>query len=121
MIMSKLEDSLPILCVILQSHYCFQSPEGDISWEYFKRLHKLQEEAGLRAANKLSVRHILWQQQKMKVSLAAQTFSNSVAQAMILARDLGLEQFQDCLPTVTFIKVRIFNSLIIHVIRHFFD
>ena len=40
-----------------------------------KGLHDLQVKEGLRAANKLKGNHIEWYQQKMKVSLAAETLS----------------------------------------------
>ena len=50
-----------------------------ISWQYITELHKLQENEGLRLGNKVRTAHIQWRQQKMKVNLAAQTFSSSVA------------------------------------------
>ena len=44
-------------------------------------LEKLQYREGLRIGNKLKLAHIEFQQQKMKVNLAAQIFSSSVADA----------------------------------------
>ena len=38
-----------------------------INWKYIEQLHEVQKKEGLRAANKLSDRHINWQKQKMKV------------------------------------------------------
>ncbi|KAJ8004332.1 hypothetical protein DPEC_G00158020 [Dallia pectoralis] len=48
---------------------------------YIEELHKLQKE-GLRLGNKLKMAHIQWRNQKMKVNLAAQLFSSSVADAL---------------------------------------
>ncbi len=53
-----------------------------IFWKYFDYLHKLQDNEGLRLGNKLKTPHIRLRQQKMKVNLAAQTFSSSVAHAI---------------------------------------
>jgi len=48
---------------------------NEVRWEYLKQLQTLQCAEGLRAASKLTERHIQWQRQKMKVRLAAQTLS----------------------------------------------
>jgi DNA transposase THAP9 len=53
-----------------------------IRWQHIKDLHELQTCEGLKAANKLRRNHIEWYQQKMKVNLAAQTLSRSVARAL---------------------------------------
>ncbi len=51
-----------------------RDPEGrEIKWDFIRKLHEVQEEAGLRAGNKLRKAHIQWRKMKMKVSLAAQT------------------------------------------------
>ena len=53
-----------------------------------------------------SLPHIHWKSQKMKVDLAAQTLSASVADALEYCEGkLKLPQFQGCGPTVTFIRV----------------
>ena len=76
-----------------------------ISWVYLIGLQKLQQKEGLRLGNKLKPSHIQWWQQKMKVNLAAQTFSASVADAIDYCRDtLKLEQFQGSEATVKFIR-----------------
>ena len=56
------------------------SPDGKvISWDFIKTLHTLQETEGFNLGNKLHIGHALWRHHKMKVRLAAQTFSSSVA------------------------------------------
>lgn len=44
--------------------------------------------------------------QKMKVKLAAQTFSKSVADALeVCSVDLQLREFYECAPTIQFIRL----------------
>ena len=75
-----------------------------ISWNFLIELHKLQEKEGLRLGNKVRAAHIHWEKQKMKVNLAAQVLSSSVADALeYCAKHLKLCQFEGCMPTVRFI------------------
>lgn len=46
-----------------------------VSWVFVERLHAVQKSEGLRAANKLSDRHINWQKQKMKVIKTCSNYS----------------------------------------------
>ena len=69
-----------------------------------EELQKLQDQEGLRLGNKLRAAHIQWWQQKMKVNLAAQALSSSVADALEYCTNvLKLKQFQRCEATVKFI------------------
>ena len=86
----------------------------EIKWEYFEALQKLQIQEGLRAGNKLHERHIQWTKQKMKVRLAAQTLSSSVADALEFCNtDLNLPAFRNCEATVKFIRIidRLFDLM----------
>ena len=56
--------------------------DNKVCWKYIIELQKLQDKEGLRLGNKLKLAHIQWQQQKMKVNLAAQSLSSSVADAI---------------------------------------
>ena len=85
-----------------------------IQWQYIAKLQKLQDEEGLRLGNKLKLAHIQWRQQKMKVNLAAQSFSSSVADAIEYCHTtLKLQQFEGSEATVEFIRVidRLFDIL----------
>lgn len=67
-------------------------------------LEVIQEEEGLSLANKLSHFHIKFHTQKMKVNLAAQTKSASVASAMKLLKQIKVREFRICDGTVDFIE-----------------
>lgn len=81
--------------------------EGNmIHWRYFKNLVELQNVEGLHAATKIRNRHINFFSEKQKVKLAAQTFSNSVADALVfLEEDLGLVAFKGASATAEFCRV----------------
>ena len=53
-----------------------------IRWKHIEELQNIQAQEGLNLANKLSANHIEFHNHKMKVSLAAQTLSSSVADAI---------------------------------------
>jgi hypothetical protein len=55
---------------------------GKARWSNIVHLHKLQDKDGLRAGNRLTNAHVEFQNNKMKVRLAAQTLSSSVAKAL---------------------------------------
>ena len=77
-----------------------------VLWAYIVELQRLQETEGLRLGNKLKKAHIQWKQQKMKVNLAAQSLSSSVADAIEYCwSELKLPQFQGCEATVTFLRI----------------
>ena len=79
---------------------------GKILWQYLVHLEKLQNDEGLRLGNKLKKAHIQWKQQKMKVNLAAQSLSSSVADAIeYCATTLKLPQFQGSEATVEFLRL----------------
>lgn len=87
----------------------------NISWEYIAKLHNIQAEEGLHLGNKLKEAHINWRKQKMKVKLATQVFSDSVADAISTCQLLKIAGFEHSEATVTFVKnmnilFDIFNS-----------
>lgn len=77
-----------------------------MDWNYIIQLNKLQEDEGLHFANKLSKKLIMFRNNLMKVKLATQTLSRSVAKAMKVCRmELGIPQFEHTEPTETFISL----------------
>ncbi len=82
----------------------FITESGDIiSWQYITALYNVQQGDVLHLGNKLKATHIRWHNQKMKVAIAAQTLSNSVAAGIIYLRNLNLEQFKNGEETAEFI------------------
>ncbi len=82
------------------------SPSGKVRWAFIEKLHHVQEDEGLRAGTKLRKAHIQWEKMKMKVKLAAQTLSSSVAAAIdFLREDLKHPDFADSKATTEFIRV----------------
>ncbi len=49
----------------------FAQNEG-IHWKFFKHLNEVQENHGMKLANKLTTNHIMYEKHKVKVDLAAQ-------------------------------------------------
>lgn len=90
----------------LASGLIITNREGEkISWTFIKELHKLQEEEGLRLGNRLKAAHMNWEKQKMKVNLAAQAVSSSVADAIEFCnKELHLPQFKGSEATIEFIR-----------------
>ncbi|VEN48280.1 unnamed protein product [Callosobruchus maculatus] len=81
-----------------------------IQWKYIALLEKLQTSEGLHLGNKLRRAHIIFFKQKMKVRLAVQLLSASVADAIeYCEKKLNLEDFKGSQATVKFI--RIVNSI----------
>ncbi|KAG5869148.1 hypothetical protein JTB14_031129 [Gonioctena quinquepunctata] len=61
----------------------FVNSKGEsIDYKYIEMLHRIQEEEKCSLGNRLRKGHIEWRRQKMKVNLAAQTLSSSVADAL---------------------------------------
>ncbi|CAK1579044.1 unnamed protein product [Parnassius mnemosyne] len=87
-----------------------------IEFKFVQQLHILQKNEGLHLANKLSARHINFRTQKMKVRLAAQLLSRSVAIAIdVCENDLHISEFENSSATVQFLHnvnniFDIFNS-----------
>lgn len=66
-------------------------------------LQKIQDEECIRAGNKITGKHVGYESNKMKVKLAAQVFSRSVAMALKTMKDIGQPGFDDVDATVDFI------------------
>jgi hypothetical protein len=76
-----------------------------ILWRYFEDLVELQESQELHLATKIRRRHIDYQNEKMKVKLAVQLFSSSVADALNYCdEDLNLPKFHESSATSNFCR-----------------
>ncbi|XP_028979363.2 uncharacterized protein LOC114840356 isoform X4 [Esox lucius] len=90
---------------MLQAYSPIRSITGSINWKYIVHLNNVQKKSGLHAANRVTDKHVNFANQKMKVSLADQTLSSSVAVALRTLQELGYAEFKDCEATSEFIKV----------------
>ena len=97
---------------MLQAYSPICSRTGLINWDYVVCLNDIQTKNGLHAANRVTEKHIQFDSQKMKVSLAAQTLSRSVAVALRTLRDLGYPRFTLSLATAEFIEVRLDSNIV---------
>ncbi|GFO31472.1 THAP domain-containing protein 9 [Plakobranchus ocellatus] len=76
-----------------------------IKWRYLEALHNIQLTDDLHLANKVTGKHIDYVKSKMNVRLAAQTLSNSVADAIdFLREEEGHPDFQGSEKTTEFIR-----------------
>jgi len=83
----------------------FDKNNRPIKWIYFKNLVDLQNVTGLHAATKIRSRHIYYHREKMKVRLATQVFSNSVADALeYCCKYLKNNLFENAEPTIEFCR-----------------
>ena len=79
---------------------------NEINWKYMVALNDAQEKLGFTFANKLKRKHLLFVKNKMKVSLAAQTLSASVASAIDFLRDEEkIPEFEGSEATTKFIRI----------------
>lgn len=83
----------------------FDSEGKEIQWKLLENLLSLQTNETLNFANKLSARHINFRNQIMKVKLATQLLSKSVATAIKLCEEILVSsRFVNTDPTVKFIE-----------------
>lgn len=83
--------------------------EKIILWNYVKKLLLLQNSCGLKFANKLTHNHVYFRNQIMKVKLAAQILSSSVADSLQYCVENKISGFENAEATIEFI--RIFDQL----------
>ncbi|CAH1993868.1 unnamed protein product [Acanthoscelides obtectus] len=92
--------------------YLIDQDGNQIDWNFLSKLVDTQYSEG----TKITVRHLQFVREKMKVKIATQTLSKSVADALsYLCKDLKLPAFQNADATAIFIKkfndvFDIFNS-----------
>lgn len=82
----------------------YDAEDNPIEWKYFKNLVTLQENNKIHLATKIRQRHINYFKEKMKVRLAAQVFSCSVADALLYCKTKNIEDFNNCDATITFCR-----------------
>ena len=65
----------------------------------------IRKKQGFTLANKLTKQHVMYEKNPMKVKLAVQVISQSVANALITMNQLKVPNFEDVHPTVDYLKI----------------
>lgn len=81
----------------------FTESGNKICRQFITDLYNVRKSDVLHLANKLTATHIKWDNKKMKVSVAAQTLSSSVAAGIKYLQSLKLKQFENSQDTAKFI------------------
>lgn len=91
----------------------FDDKDQKIEWRYFEELERFRSEKGYILTHKLTKKHIQWYRNPMRVHLATETLSNSVADSMESLMLMGKTEFANCAATIRFIRYfnRIFDAL----------
>ncbi len=69
------------------------SANNEIAWQHIVNLYEYQKTKGLTLANKLTKQHVRFVKNKMKVKLAVQVLSQSVANALLTMSELKIPSF----------------------------
>lgn len=84
----------------------YNNDNNQIKWKLVEDLHSIQEKHDLHLANKLTHKHIWFKNSVMKVKLATQLLSRSVANAITFCdTDLKIPNFINSGPTTEFILI----------------
>ncbi|VEN44792.1 unnamed protein product [Callosobruchus maculatus] len=90
--------------------YFTDGEDNHIDWNFLVKLVDTQYAEGLHLGTKITIRHMHWVREKMKVKIATQTLSRSVSDALLyLSNDLKLPNFRNADATAVFIRK--FNDL----------
>lgn len=82
----------------------FDSDGNCIEWKYIEELEKYQRNNKINLGNKIGKLHIQWEKRKMSVRIAAQTLSNSTADAIEFLCISNIKELYGSAATVKFIR-----------------
>lgn len=90
-----------------EQYRCLKNKQGDdIAWSHIERLLEMQEQEMFHAANKLPAEKIFFRKNILKIRLATQLFSNSVAAALMFCKkNLKLPKFRHVEGTNDFLLI----------------
>lgn len=83
--------------------------DNEICWKFYEHLVEYCKTNHFSSMHKLNQKHIQWKRNSMKVELAVQTFSQSVADSLSLLNSLGRPEFANVDATIRFTQR--FNDL----------
>lgn len=75
-----------------------------IEWRYIELLVDYQRKNKINLGNKVNKTHVQWEKKKMSVRIAAETLSNSVADALDFLRNKGVAEFANSEATAKYIR-----------------
>lgn len=106
----------PHMLKLVRKHFCLDKiyhNEQLVDWNLVRVLSEKQSSDNFNLCNKLSKLHIDWHQKPMNVRLAAETISQSVANALEQLHRDGYPDFENATATVEFIKTfdNVFNVM----------
>lgn len=98
---------------ILANNSVLESDTGYIRWDHIRNLFKVQKDLTLKLANKLSMAHVNWHNNKMRVQYVAQTLSSSMADSLQYLKNINFPGFENVEATVEYCRAidRIFDFL----------
>lgn len=82
---------------------------NEIKWVYFEELVQFSRDTGLALCHKMNQKHLQWKRKIMKVDLAVQTLSQSVATCLQFLMENGFKEFSGAAATIEY--VTIFNNI----------
>jgi hypothetical protein len=85
------------------------SNNNKIEWQHIIDLYEYQKQHGFRLANKLTKQHVMFDKNQMKVKLAVQVLSQSVANALLTMSEMKIPKFENVHATVEYLQM--FDSL----------
>lgn len=77
----------------------------EIEWKHFLNVVQHQDSRNLHGFHRMTMNHLKFKSNKMKVRLAVETLSSSTAETMLFLKEKGVPEFQHCEPTTQFIFV----------------
>lgn len=89
---------------VIGSRNLIDGEGGIIDWKYFVMLYEAQKSFSWNLGNKITKTHIEYDKQKMSVSLAAQSLSNSTADSLEFMKG-ECEKFTDVDSTVKLVRI----------------
>lgn len=91
--------------IIANKKVIYDRDNNPIEWRFIEELEKYQRENKCNVANKINKRHIQWDRCKMSVRVAAETLSNSTADAIDLLRSNGVSGFEGSEATSKYLRM----------------
>lgn len=91
--------------VLASKKIIYNKNKKAIEWRFIENLAQYQREQKINIDNKINKRHIQWDRNKMCVRIAAETMSNSVADAIDLLRNKNVTGFEQSEATTEYLRM----------------